>query len=308
MKAVISTKNPMSWLAALAIVAAFCLSNQAVAQSMAQDAANSPVIATVNVTAQSDGLAEEARTGAYQQPEWVQYRRFATSRVHIQRNPWEVSVEQWWRGRYDNGEWKHRFQEEIEIGLPGRVQLDFYYDWVVENDKAEHLDVSGEIRWAPADWGVIPLNPALYLEYKIVDPSQGGDVIEPKILFGEELGGGWQWALNLVYERELAGEKAEEFSVTQALSKSLIDNKLSLGVEMAWKRETVAAGRGSPEQKLIAGPSVQWRPTTNSHLDLVGLVGCTKHSPDFEGWLVFGVNFGKVASLKSTHAPVSGRR
>ncbi len=292
------------WLAAAMVSTGLGFST-VLAQS---DAGNAAVVGTVNVTAPREGLTEEARTGAYQQPEWVQHRRFATSRVHIQRNPWEVSLEQWWRGRYNDGEWKHRFQEELEIGLPGRFQLDFYYDWILENDKADHLDVAGEVRWAPADWGVIPLNPAFYLEYKIVDPSQGGDIIEPKILFGEELGDGWHWAMNFVYERELSGEKAEEIAITQAISKSIIDDKLSLGLEMAWKRETADGSRNDPEQKFIIGPSMQWRPTANTHLDLVGLFGATKHSPDFEGWLVFGVDFGKTASLKGAHAPVSGRR
>ena len=64
--------------------------------------------------------------GAYHQPQWVKSRRFATTRVHIQRDPWEVAVEQWGRGRLVDGEWSYRFQEEIEIGLPGRFQLDFY--------------------------------------------------------------------------------------------------------------------------------------------------------------------------------------
>lgn len=248
----------------------------------------------------------DAPTGAYGQPGWVQRRPFSTTRVHIQRNPGEVSVEQWVRTRESNGDWNFLFQEEIEFGLPGRIQIDLYYDWTVEASKADHLDFAGEIRWAPADWGVIPLNPALYFEYKVVDSSRGGDVIEPKLLLGEDFGNGWHWGLNAVYERELSGEKAEEIAITQAISKT-ISESLSLGIEMAWKRETVDSARNDPAQKFIIGPNLQWRPTKNMHVNLAALAGCTDESPDFEGWLVVGYDFGGPSEKKG-NMPVSGRR
>ncbi len=248
----------------------------------------------------------DAPTGAYGQPGWVQRRPFATTRVHIQRNPGEISVEQWIRMRENDGESKFRFQQEIEFGLPGRIQLDFYYDWTIENSKADHLDFAGEVRWAPADWGVIPLNPAFYLEYKVTDPSRGGDVIEPKILLGEDFGDGWHWGMNFVYERELSGEKAEELAVTQAISKT-INESLSIGLEMAFKHETVDGDRNNPEHKFIIGPQLQWRPTPRLHIDIAALAGCTDDSPDFEGWFILGYDFGGP-SPKHSNAPISGRR
>ena len=74
--------------------------------------------------------SEELKVGEYQQPEWTQHRRFPTTRVYVQKQPWEVGFEQWWRGRFRrNGTQQHRFQEEIEIGLPKRLQLDLYENW-----------------------------------------------------------------------------------------------------------------------------------------------------------------------------------
>lgn len=248
----------------------------------------------------------DANTGAYNQPGWVQRRPFSTTRVHIQRNPGEVSVEQWIRAREDDGEWKFRFQEEIEFGLPGRIQIDLYYDWTVEDSKVDHLDFAGEIRWAPADWGAIPLNPAFYLEYKVVDPSRGGDVIEPKILFGEDFGNGWHWGMNFIFERELSGEEAEEWAVAQAISKTITES-LSLGLEMKWTRETVAEDRGHAGQKFVLGPNLQWRPTKNTHVNLAALAGCTEDSPEFEGWFIVGYDFGGP-SKNTGNSPVSGRR
>jgi hypothetical protein len=256
-------------------------------------------------------LAEEVASGAWGQPEWVQSRRFATTRVHIQRSPGEVALEQWWRGRMKDGKFSHRFQEEIEFGLPGRIQIDLYQDWTVVENKAEHLDFAAEIRWAPADWGVIPLNPALYLEYKWTDNDRGGDVIEPKLLLGDEFWPGVHWGLNLVYERELSGEEqAEEFQVTQGISWTVIDEKLSLGMEMKYVNETTKESRSDAEHKFLLGPSIQWRPTHNTHLDVVTLAGLTKESPDMEAWVVFGIDFdfGSGTKQKKGHGPVSGMR
>ena len=277
---------------------------------LAQTASNNPPVSDVldEVVVKAGYTTIDANTGAYNQPGWVQRRPFATTRVHIQRNPGEVGIEHWVRARESDGEWKFRMQEEIEFGLPGRIQLDFYYDWTIEESEADHLDFAGEVRWAPADWGVLPLNPAFYLEYKVTDPSRGGDVIEPKLLLGDDFGKGWHWGMNLIYERELSGEKAQEIAVTNALSKT-INEAFSLGVEMAVKGETVDGARGEPEYKVIIGPQIQWRPVDNMFVNFVTLAGCTEDSPDFEGWFVVGYNFGSTVgqSTGKRFSPLSGR-
>ncbi len=261
-----------------------------------------------STTAPASGLREEQPTGAYGNPEWTQHRRFSTTRVFIQKNPWEVGIEQWGRWRnYSDGTDKFLFTEEIEIGLPGRIQLDLYYDWVVEGGKADHKDVAFELRYALADWGVLWGNPTLYGEYKLVDPQHGGDVYEFKLLLGDDFGSGWHWGVNFIYEQELSGEKAREMAVTLGIGYTVIDEKLSVGLEAKYANETVLGSRGDAEQKVLVGPSLQFRPTTNTHIDLVGLAGVTKDAPDFEGWLIFGIDFGRTED-KSTPSPVSGRR
>ena len=289
----------------LAAIALSSLAAITSTQAQPVDSSTPPVVGGVEAVGYT---TIDANTGAYNQPGWVQRRPFNTTRVHIQRNPGEISVEQWVRSRYydDTDEWKFRFQEEIEFGLPGRFQIDLYYDWTVEDSKADHLDFAGEVRWAPADWGALPLNPAFYLEYKVVDPSRGGDVIEPKILLGEDFGNGWHWGLNFIYERELQGEKAEEWAISQAISKTITES-LSLGIEMKWTRETVEGGRQDPEQKFAVGPGLQWRPSSKVHVNFAALAGCTEHTADLEGWFIIGYDLGGPGQ-KTGNAPVSGRR
>ncbi|NDF00962.1 MAG: hypothetical protein EB034_22240, partial [Verrucomicrobia bacterium] len=99
--------------------------------------------------------SEEVKVGEYERPEWTLHRRFPTTRVYVQKEPWEFGFEQWWRGRFfRNGTQMHKFQEEFEIGLPKRMQLDLYENWT-SNEKGQMRQLSHavELRWALADWG-----------------------------------------------------------------------------------------------------------------------------------------------------------
>lgn len=263
----------------------------------------------VTTTAPVSELSEEQPIGETGRPEWTSARRFTTTRVYIQREPWEVSFEQWVRSRrFQDHTWGHLFQEEIEIGLPYRMQLDLYGNWTADEDRRSRWhDFSVELRWALANWGKIPLNPTLYAEYKFVDENEGPDVLEFKLLLGEQLAPRLHWGLNLVWEKEMGGELTEEWQVSQGLSYSVIDGLLSIGAEMKYVHETNEFSRGEPEHKFLVGPSVQVRPTRNTHLDLVALIGTNEDSPELEAYLVFGIEFGKISGKEEGYAPVSLR-
>jgi len=265
-----------------------------------------PTVVVEDSPAPTSSLGEEALVGPYDQPEWTGHRRFTTTRVYLQRQPWEIGFEQWWRVRtYDGEPSKHLFIEELEIGLPHRFQLDLYYDWAHEKGRTISKDYAVELRYALADWGVIPLNPTLYAEYKFTDDDYGSDVYELKLLLGDDLAPRLHWGVNFVFERETHDEEAQELAATQGLSYTIIDEVLSAGLEMQYKYETVKGDRHNGEKKFQIGPSVQWRPTHNTHLDLVALVGCTKDSPDYEGFVIYGIDLGRPGS-PSHYKPVSG--
>jgi hypothetical protein len=253
-------------------------------------------------------LQEEQPVGPYQQPAWTTARRFSTTRVYVQQPPWGMGVEQWWRGQfYRDGESAHRFQEELEIGLPHRLQLDIYWDWIVNKAHQTHyLDTAVELRWAVADWGKIPLNPTLYGEWKFTDANQGPDKFEVKLLLGEEIVPRWHWGLNLVYEQEVGGDRAIEWAVSQGLSYTVWDEKLSVGAELKFTHETEAGNRSDGKFVLLLGPSVQWRPCRNTHVDVVPLCGVTGHAPRVEAFVVIGIDFGPGHDRVAT-APVSTR-
>jgi hypothetical protein len=271
----------------------------------ADSTANAGTLPTVEVSANAPAVSENDLIGESKRPEWTAHRRFANTRVYIQKDPGEIGIEQWWRARTDDGTTKHKFSEEVEIGLPYRMQLDVYYDWVHEGGETESEDLAVELRYALADWGVIPLNPTLYGEYKFDLGAAGTDVWEVKLLLGDDITPRLHWGMNFVYEREFDGEENVEMAVTQGISYTIIDQVLSAGVEMFFKYENVKGQRHNGEHKFNIGPAIQWRPTKNTHLDLTATFGCTDDAVDCETFVVFGWDFDKGGEV-SHYTPTSG--
>jgi hypothetical protein len=268
----------------------------------AQDA---PTATSETVVVSAPVGSEDNLIGENQQPEWTAHRVFPTTRVYI-LPPWQVEFEQWWKGKFPrDGKSEHLFQSEIEVGLPYRFQLDVY-------ENVEHASAGGtrtgnqvEMRWAFADWGRIPLNPTLYSEWKFNGAAP--DAYELKLLLGERLAPRWHWGFNLFYEQETGGARATELGFSQAVSYSAIDSKLSVGAEMNFECTTEKGSRGDPAIEFLIGPSIQWRPTPRTHLDVVPLFGTTNDSPRVEAFIVFGIELGSGAESKATKSPVSTR-
>jgi len=248
-------------------------------------------------------LREEQFIGDYAQPEWTTERRFPGTRVYLQQTPWDTGFEQWVRFQhFRGGTDQTRMQEEFEIGLPHRFQVDLYETWSVDQDRhAQQDEFSVEVRYALADWGKIPLNPTLYLEYAQHDHDP--NTLEGKLLLGTDLSPRWHWGLNFACEQELSGTDNTELAISQGVSYTLIDEKLGVGVEMEYFHEKAT---GSPAQnEFLIGPSLQWRITSWSHLDVAPLIGCTHDSPTVEAFVVLGIDFG--TGTKRHYQPVSVR-
>jgi hypothetical protein len=248
-------------------------------------------------------LDEERAVGPYNKPEYVAARRFTTTRVYLQTDPGEVQFEQWLEIREPKDTHKDgevRLREEFEFGLADGVQLDLYAmtDQVRDGTQSgmDFRGWSAEVRYAPWKWNEVFGNPTAYFEYALRNGV--ADVIEPKLLLGGEVAPGWHWGANLVYERELATKDLvdEEFKVTGALSYTILDRKLSAGIELeadyAVERvEDAGAIAVDRAREVHVGPSIQWRPLPQAHLDLVPLFGCTGESKRMKTFIVFGWKF-----------------
>ena len=261
-------------------------------------------------TASSSMLGEDTAIGDTQRPEWTSARRFPGTRVYIQQEPWEVGVESWWRLKnHRDGTASNRLLEEVEIGLPYRMQLELYNDLEGDqNGRFHYQSFNVELRWALANWGKIWGNPTLYAEYKFADHQWGPDVYELKVLFGDEFAKRWHWAVNFVWEAETGGEREQEFQIPAGLSYTVIDRCLGLGVEFLYDHDTLAGGRGNPANQFNIGPSIQYRITDKAHLDLSCMFGTNNESDRQITWVVFGYDFGGPSGhSERAFTPASGQ-
>ena len=139
-----------------------------VAPTRAQETTQAPKTAEKTtlppVNVEGSALSEERPVGKYAQPEWTTERRFAATRTYVLPEGM-FEMEQWRRGTYTrHGGDEHRFLTEIEAGLPGRWQLDFYGHFEGgSNISTKFIGEQIEARYALANWGRLPANPTLYL-------------------------------------------------------------------------------------------------------------------------------------------------
>lgn len=239
-------------------------------------------------------LVEEDLIGTYAQPRWTAHRRFSETRVYV--IPEGMADFEFWlipKVRKNGKPSSFAAQYEVEFGLPGRVQIDLY---AVSNKTGKDGPMTFdeqkyEIRWALADWGKIFGNPTLYAEWKA--ESDAPDHVEAKLLLGGQITSGWHWGSNFVYEHEIAGAKEDSREWTTGLSYSARDSKVGVGVETQLARisEVNHGKREHTGTEFFLGPSLQFRPSPRSHLDIAPLFGLTKDSVRMKMFVVFGWEF-----------------
>ncbi|MFT3835582.1 MAG: hypothetical protein QM723_01120 [Myxococcaceae bacterium] len=131
-------------------------------------------------------FGDDQKVGPYRQPEWTETRHFPGTRVFVA--PPSATFEWWLENKtpFDGGDMRWRSMWEMSFGLGHRLQLDFYLRTEQFGEKPAYLESERvELRYAFADWGKIPGNPTLYLEWirQETGPMRG----EVKLLFGGDL-------------------------------------------------------------------------------------------------------------------------
>ena len=279
---------------------------------------------TQTVVIDADKLKDELPLGPYRRPAWTLHRVSPTTRIYLQVDPGEVEFEQWLdirlRKERTDPDDRVRMSHEFEFGLGGRWQLDLYLNTVFARNQGTNSSLAirswaAEVRYALADWGVIPGNPTLYLEYILWnnDPSGHGDEatssIEPKLLLGGEIARGWHWGANFFYEATF-NDSVREHGITGTIVRTLIDGHLSLGAtaKFVYEVDEVTGGTKERSRELYIGPSIQIRMAhievetevngvktkvtkAKAHLDLEPIFGLTGHSDRAQVLIVFGWDF-----------------
>ena len=240
-------------------------------------------------------LSDDDRIGTYAQPRWKAQRLFGETRIYVIPEG-TVEFEYWLlpelHRNHEPSDFTHQF--EVEFGMPYHFQLDLYAVANQTGPKGQLLfnEQKVELRWAFADWGKIPGNPTLYLEWNPRD--QLPPHVEGKLLLGGQIASGWHWGSNFVFEHEAGGLQENSKEWTLGVSRVIREAKFSFGAEskLAFLSGKDPLGhRGPNDKEWGIGPSLQLRPLPAMHLDVANLFGATHDAPRAQLFVVLGWEF-----------------
>jgi hypothetical protein len=228
----------------------------------------------------------------------------------------------------------HMLTQEVEIGLPHRFGIAFENSIENHRGTTQERTFSIEGRYALADWNVIPLNPTLFVEYKFgagdilhdegppeaVPKGEGRafleehlplpDAVEVRVLLAQDFSNKVEWAANLFCEQEIGGDRGREVGFAQSLMFPILlpNERLKVGAEMQYTSFSDAGLRdeGTKSARVIIGPTVAWKPSKNTRLDVSPLFGVTDDAPRASVFVVFSMLFGGSEESQA-EAPASTR-
>src|SRR5215831_8542283 len=301
----------------------FFASNHA---ALAQATTEQPVVVTAPGT---PGAFEEVPS-AYGAPPAFSRSRFSNAVNAYVLPPWAFFFSELFEGQgFRHGPPDYLFTQEVEMGLPYRFNVAAEAQFERFNGGGGARSVSLEARWALADWNKIPLNPTVFAEYKFgvgtirheeVPPPPGGgeeeeggppkvpDAYEFRLLLAQDFGEHVEWSMNWFFEKENTGDRGREWGFSQAAMMPILlpNERLKLGIEMEYRNLTVKDTRGDPLNSFTIGPTVAWKPTASTRLDISPLFGCTDDSPVADVFVAFSWLFGGEGA-EAAEAPVSTR-
>src|SRR5438445_3754568 len=287
-----------------------------------------------SVFAQSASEEEIVITGeevpsAYGAPPGLSRSRLSNTTQAYVLPPWSFFFGEIFEGQgFRHGPPDYLFTQEIEMGLPYRFGVAAESKFERFNGGGGAETVSLEARWALADWNKIPLNPTLFAEYKFgvgtirheegppppageeeeeSGPPKVPDAYEFRLLLAQDFGERFEWAMNWFFEKENTGDRGREWGFSQSVMTPILlpNERLKVGVEMEYKNFTVKDTRGNPMNSFVIGPTVAWKPTPQTRLDISSLFGCTDDSPVADVFVVFSWLFGNERA--EAEAPVYTR-
>jgi hypothetical protein len=229
----------------------------------------------------------------------------------------------------------HMLTQEVEIGLPYRFGI--AVENSVENFRGhtQERTFSIEGRYAFADWNKIPLNPTIFVEYKFgigdilhdegppeeMPPGEAEaflnehhplpDGFEVRLLLAQDFDNHVEWAANGFFEQEVAGDRGREAGFAQSIMFPILlpNERLKVGAEMLFTAFTDVGIRQNNEDasyRMVVGPTIAWKPSKSTRLDISPLFGVTDDSPRASVFVVFSMLFGGSEPAQA-EAPASTR-
>ena len=162
------------------------------------------------------------------------------------------------------------------------------------------------------------------------------DFYELRLLLAQDFGDRLEYAMNIFFEQETSGDRGREIGFSQSLAVPVFGGgappaptaagkdgkdrgrtvaaganadreRLKVGVEMQFRNSTVAGARGDGENTFVIGPSLSFKPTPRTRLDVAPLFGVTHDSPRVQAFVVLSAVFGRGGEGGEAEAPISTR-
>lgn len=265
----------------------------------------------LTVRAGSEHLREDDIVGTYGQPRWSTRRAFSEVRTYVIPEG-QIEFEYWLfiktPSRKDqedaqgagNPKPKNEVKQvyEVEMGLGHRLQLDLYQVYVKDGaDGNNALDATKfELRYALADWDKIWGNPTLYAEWQ--QAASGNDAVEFKVLLCDEITERVRWATNFVWEEKTGGTRERGLEWNSAISYTVLDEKLSIGIETNFADISELRGESGNgrdhrghHKEFAAGPSLRFYPIPHAHIILTELFGLNQYANETKTVAIIGWEF-----------------
>ena len=134
------------------------------------------------------------------------------------------------------------------------------------------------------------------------------DAYEFRLLLAEDFGERVEWAMNWFFEQEIGFDRGREWGFAQSAVVPiwLEHERLKTGVEMQYRNFTDKDTRDDPLHSFVVGPTIAWKPTHNTRVDVSPLFGCTDDAPRAQVFVVFSMLFGPGGET-GAEAPASTR-
>lgn len=294
---------------------------------------------TSTTTTQNVVVSGEEVPSSYGAPPSMSRSRFSNLTNAYVLPPWAFYFGEIYEGdAFRHGPPFHTFTQELEMGLPYRFGIAAEANLERFDGGGGPGSVSIEARYALADWNKIPLNPTLFVEYKFgtgairkdellvmhsfqegpggdeeEEEEEGGkptrpDAIEGRLLLAQDFGEHFEWALNGFFEQETSGDEGREWGFAQSATTPVLlpNERLKVGVEMQYTNFTTKMTRDEAENRFVIGPTIAWKPSRSTRIDVSPLFGCTDESPRVQVFAVFSWLLGPGGN-EGAEAPASTR-
>ncbi len=252
---------------------------------------------------------ENKMVGSYAQPEWSARRPFPGVSVYVQPAA-QYELETGFQDLTTRSGAHHReSSQELEVGLGHRWQAAVENTWADFYEGARrpprwHEDsLRLSARYALADWGKLPFNPALGLGWRCNPGAADAPVVQ--LVLGDEFTPRLHWAADFQYEHQTGGPRLRELTAATAITYSVTNETLNIGLQAQWKRTTELLDPTSIHTE--AGPCIQFRPRDQIHLDCVALWGTERSRPVHGLVLSVGFEFGEGADDHDDDRERAGR-